>query len=159
MLLQNYKHMNRQPLSFQAGAIVNGRRGRPKCDISREKLEYELNYHLSVPDIAMALGVSRRTGFRRMRELDLSVQQRMTVISALSEKFNSIIREIQQHYPKNSTALSEKFNSISRMLVTVGFTLSTSVEVPELVHLCYLRGWFSIIAGYTSARRFRVTII
>ena len=102
MLLQNYNHINRQPLSFQAGTIVNGRRGRLKCDKSREKLEYELHYHLSVPDIAMALGVSRRTGFRRMRELDLSVQQRMTVISALSEKFNSI----------------------SQMLVTVGFTLS-----------------------------------
>ena len=61
MLLQNYNHMNRQPLSFPAGSIVNGRRGRPKCDISREKLEYLLNYHLSVPDIAMELSLRQKS--------------------------------------------------------------------------------------------------
>ena len=56
-----------------------------------------MNYGLSVPDIAMALGVSRSTVFRSMRGFGLSVRQIMTKIS--DTELDGIIREIQQNFP------------------------------------------------------------
>lgn len=96
-LLQQYNEQNNQEISFQPGRFLNGGRGRPSFDISYEQLQYLLNYDLSVPDIAAALGVSKSTIFRRLRRFGLSVKERWTAIS--EERLDRTIREIQVDFP------------------------------------------------------------
>ena len=59
---------------FVVEMVYSGQAGRPSFNISYDQLNYLLNFELSVPDIAQALGVSESTIFRRMRKYDLSVQ-------------------------------------------------------------------------------------
>ena len=96
-LLRNYNYNNRQAISFQSETTSTGQVGRPRFSVSSEQIKYLLNYHLSVPDIAVALGVSRSTIFRRMRTFGLSVRQSMTDIS--EEELDKVIREVQQDFP------------------------------------------------------------
>lgn len=49
---------------FVTGTVYSGRPGRPALDIGYDHLVYLLNFELSVPDIAQALGVSESTIFR-----------------------------------------------------------------------------------------------
>ena len=97
ILLRSYNDNFNNQVSFQAERSLNGDRGQPSYNISSEQLQYLLDYDLSVPDIALALGVSRSTIFRRMHSFSLSVRQRMTDIS--EENLYRVIREIQQDFP------------------------------------------------------------
>ena len=97
ILLRSYNDNFNNQVSFQSERSLNGNRGRPSYNISSQQLQYLLDYDLSVPDIALALGVSRSTIFRRMHSFGLSVRQRMTDIS--EENLYRVIREIQQDFP------------------------------------------------------------
>lgn len=65
----------------QAPIIRSGKTGRPRFDISKEHLEFLLEFDFTVPEIARLLDVSVRTIRRRMKELELSVKQCFTDIS------------------------------------------------------------------------------
>ena len=80
---------------FVVEMVYSGQAGRPSFNISYDQLNYLLNFELSVPDIAQALGVSESTIFRRMRKYDLSVRQNMSRLSdqELDEKVRQILRE------------------------------------------------------------------
>lgn len=66
---------------YQAPVIPSGKTGRPCFDISKERLEFLLEFDFTVPEIARLLDVSVRTIRRRMKELGLSVKQCFTDIS------------------------------------------------------------------------------
>ena len=74
ILLRSYNDNFNNEVSFQSQRSLNGNRGRPSYDISSEQLQYLLDYDLSVPDIALAVSVSRSTIFRRMHSFGLSVR-------------------------------------------------------------------------------------
>ena len=59
---------------YQAPIIRSGKRGRPRFDISKEHLEFLLEFDFTAPEIARLLDVSVRTIRRRMKELELSVK-------------------------------------------------------------------------------------
>ena len=82
---------------FVVGAVYSGRPGRPSFDISFDQLNYLLNFELSVPDIAQALGVSESTIFRRMQKYCLSVRQNVAPMS--DQELDDKIREILQEFP------------------------------------------------------------
>ena len=58
------------PVSFAVRST--GSVGRPKFEISKDQLEYLVEYELKTPDIAKALGVSVSTIKRRLREFNIS---------------------------------------------------------------------------------------
>ena len=54
--------------------------GRPKFEIRRDQLQYLVDYNLKISDISEALGVSRSTIKRRLREYGISISERKTDI-------------------------------------------------------------------------------
>ena len=79
---------------FVTGAVYSGRPGRPALDISYDQLVYLLNFELSVPDIAQALGVSESTIFRRMKTYGLSAHQNVVLSDQeLDDKVREVLRE------------------------------------------------------------------
>jgi hypothetical protein len=106
MLLRNYKNVNRQASSFQLERNLNGKRGRPRFNISSEQLQYLLNYDLTCqqPDIAQALGVSRSTLFRPMRTFGLLLGQRMTD--------NDVVITSKKHYCVRNQTFSLVFHQV-----------------------------------------------
>ena len=119
-LLRNYNDQNNQAVSFQSVERLSSEPGRPSFNISSEQLQYLLYYDLSVPDIAVALGVSKSTIFRRMRMFGLSAKQRKTVIS--EEELDRTIREIQVDFPnagyrRVSSQLLSRSIKVSQMAV------------------------------------------
>ena len=79
---------------FVTGAVYSGRPGRPALEISYDHLLYLLNFELSVPDIAQALGVSESTIFRRMKTYGLSARQNVALSDQeLEDKVREVLRE------------------------------------------------------------------
>ena len=60
---------NWQPVSFVVRST--GSVGRPRFEISKDQLEYLVEYELKTPDIAEALGVSVSTIKKRLREFNI----------------------------------------------------------------------------------------
>lgn len=62
---------NWQPIypDVNTGGLV----GRPKFEISKDQLQYLVDHDLKISDIAEALGVSRSTIKRRLREYGISI--------------------------------------------------------------------------------------
>ena len=70
--------------------------GRPRFVIPREQLVYMLDYGISLSDIAHALGVSKSTVKRRLRDYNITVRyQDVLTDGALDE----LVREVQAEFP------------------------------------------------------------
>ncbi|XP_028414873.1 uncharacterized protein LOC114537953 [Dendronephthya gigantea] len=70
--------------------------GRPKFVIPREQLVYMLEYDISLTDIAHALGVSKSTIKRRLREYDITVRHG----DVLSDcELDEHVRGVQAEFP------------------------------------------------------------
>ena len=67
--------------------------GRPKFEISRDQLQYLVDYDLKISDISEGLRVSRSTIKRRLREYGISISERKTDI--LDSELDFIVRNIQ----------------------------------------------------------------
>ena len=76
---------------------MNGLRGRPKFEISQEQLEYFLFYDFHVTDIAEALGVSKSTIQRRLRDYGISVT--LTMSQLTNEQLDDKVRQIKNDFP------------------------------------------------------------
>lgn len=61
--------------------FLSGNMGRPRVLISRDHLERLIEMDMSVTDISILLGVSRKTIHRRMREWDLSIGRTYSAIT------------------------------------------------------------------------------
>ena len=76
------------------GTVYSGRPGRPALDIGYDHLVYLLNFELSVPDIAQALGVSESTIFRWMKTYGLSARENVALSDQeLEDKVREVLRE------------------------------------------------------------------
>ena len=71
--------------------------GRPKFEISKDQLEYLVDYNLKISDIAEALGVSRSTIKRRLREYGIAISERRTDIP--DAELDCVVRNIQAEFP------------------------------------------------------------
>ena len=78
-------------------ATPSGLVGRPKFDIPREQLEYMIDYDISISKIAIALGVSKSTIKRRIREYGISVQTQEGVLT--DSELDTLVRDIQREFP------------------------------------------------------------
>ncbi|XP_044174182.1 uncharacterized protein LOC122957830 [Acropora millepora] len=83
------------PVSFAVRST--GSVGRPKFEISKDQLEYLVEYELKTPDIAKALGVSVSTIKRRLREFNISSRATLTEIS--DHDLDSVVRSIHTEFP------------------------------------------------------------
>ena len=79
---------------YNAPLHFSGRPGRPKFDISRERLEYFLFYDLGVQDIADALSVSKSTVQRRFREFGVSVSSATS--QQTDDQLDDLARQIKK---------------------------------------------------------------
>ena len=68
--------------------------GRPRVEISKDQLEYLVEYELKTPDIAEALGVSVNTIKRRLREFNISIRGTLTQIS--DDDLDSVLQSIHR---------------------------------------------------------------
>ena len=83
---------NWQPVSFVVRST--GSVGRPRVEISKDQLEYLVEYELKTPDIAEALGVSVNTIKRRLREFNISIRGTLTQIS--DDDLDSVLQSIHR---------------------------------------------------------------
>jgi len=86
---------NWQPIypNVNSGGLV----GHPKFGLSRDQLQYLVDYELKISDIAEALGVSRSTIKRRLREYGILVSERQTDIP--DAELDCVVRNIQTDFP------------------------------------------------------------
>ena len=70
---------------------------RPRFEISKDQLEYLVEYELKTPDIAEALGVSVSTIKRRLREFSISIRGTLTEMS--DDDLDSVVRSIHTEFP------------------------------------------------------------
>ncbi|KAG5260490.1 hypothetical protein AALO_G00309840 [Alosa alosa] len=101
---------------YRPPVILTGQNGRPAFDISKEQLEYFLDFDFTVPEISRLLDVSVRTIRRRMSDFGLSTGQTYTDITNL----RSII----------SGYLATTPNSGYR--IVYGFLRSSGIRVSQL---------------------------
>ena len=83
------------PVSFAVRST--GSVGRPKFEISKDQLEYAVEYELKTPDIAKVLGVSVSTIKRRLREFNISSRATLTEMS--DDDLDSVVRSIHTEFP------------------------------------------------------------
>ena len=101
LLFQQYEdhvdqiHASRAAYAYQSVTVRDGRRGRPRFDVSRSQLEYLASMYFTWTEIAALLGVSRMTVYRRRRELNVLNQGQ----SISDSDLRSTIREIQVRSP------------------------------------------------------------
>ncbi|XP_028412589.1 uncharacterized protein LOC114535486 [Dendronephthya gigantea] len=98
---------------FRSGVIHSGRRGRPSLNITSEQLNYFINYHFSIADIAKALGVSQSTISRRMHHYGLSIRGNLPPLS--DAELDAMIRDILYEF------LNAGYRRVISQLATSGF--------------------------------------
>ena len=76
---------------------ITGNVGRPRFLVSYEQLEYLIDSHFTVPQIADILGVSQRTVHRRMSEFGLSISGQYANVT--DDYLDQVVRSIQNEYP------------------------------------------------------------
>ena len=76
---------------------VTGNVGRPRFTVSYEQLEYLIDSHFTVPQIADIIGISQRTVHRRMSEFGLSISGQYANIT--DDYLDQVVRSIQNEFP------------------------------------------------------------
>ena len=97
-LLQNLTLKNRTAFPNILEQTRTSSVGRPKFVITREQLIYKLEYDISMPHIAHALGVSENTIKRRLREYGISIRSEQdAVLTDLA--LDQLVRRVQDEFP------------------------------------------------------------
>jgi len=113
--------------------------GRPKFDITREQLEYMINYNISLSKIAHALGVSKSTIKQRVREYGISVRLQEGILS--DSELEALVRDIQREFP--NAGYQRIYSQLKSRSVKV-----TQARVRETIHRTDPEGiamrWLSI---------------
>jgi hypothetical protein len=89
---QNYSENYTDLLPLYTGEV-----GRPRYVIPKEQLQFLIEAHFSVPQIAGLLGVSVRTTRRRMTAYGLSITASYSNIC--DDELDAVIQNIQQQFP------------------------------------------------------------
>ena len=81
---------------YVSGKVLSGNRGRPKFIVTKEQLEFMLDYRFTIPQISRMLKVSASTIARRLHEYGLSTSVLFTRMS--DQDLDSIIQEISSEF-------------------------------------------------------------
>lgn len=100
-------NMNDATTRFRIPALCSGERGRPTLIVTYDQLEFLLELHFSVPDMARLLGVSKSTVKRRLREYSLSVRQAYSVIS--DEDLKKHLEDFITQFPNSGYRVASGF--------------------------------------------------
>ena len=88
---------NQHDRRSQTSTIFSGDRGRPQYDISKEQLEYFIEFGFKAPQIAVMLGVSEATVRRRYRVFQISSKSYTDISDEeLDNKIMSIKEDFHQ---------------------------------------------------------------
>ena len=82
-------------MALMQPSVPSGAAGRPKFDIPQEQLQYLIDYEISMTKIAQALGVSKSTIKRRVREYGISVGPRVVLDDS---ELDTLVRDIQREF-------------------------------------------------------------
>ncbi|XP_052407914.1 NACHT, LRR and PYD domains-containing protein 12 [Carassius gibelio] len=77
--------------------VTHGAAGRPRFDVSQDYLLHPLHQGLPVSCIASLLGVSRRTVYRRMADLNITVRGLYSTLS--DSELDNLVGEIKESMP------------------------------------------------------------
>ncbi|XP_042610110.1 uncharacterized protein LOC122143626 [Cyprinus carpio] len=77
--------------------VTHGAAGRPRFDVSQDYLLHLLHQGLPVSCIASLLGVSRRTVYRRMADLNITVRGLYSTLS--DSELDNLVGEIKESMP------------------------------------------------------------
>ena len=83
---------------FQCEKVFNGDRGRPRCNITKQQLEYFLDFGFTATGISAMLGVSEPTIRRRLQEFGLS-SRNFTTLS--DDALDGIVIEIKEDFQQS----------------------------------------------------------
>uniref|UniRef100_A0A8C1YI89 Integrase catalytic domain-containing protein n=1 Tax=Cyprinus carpio TaxID=7962 RepID=A0A8C1YI89_CYPCA len=100
-------NMNDATTRFRIPALCSGERGCPTLIVTYDQLEFLLELHFSVPDMARLLGVSKSTVKRRLREYSLSVRQAYSVIS--DEDLKKHLEDFITQFPNSGYRVASGF--------------------------------------------------
>uniref|UniRef100_A0A9J7YNN7 Integrase catalytic domain-containing protein n=1 Tax=Cyprinus carpio carpio TaxID=630221 RepID=A0A9J7YNN7_CYPCA len=107
-------NMNDATTRFRIPALCSGERGRPTLIVTYDQLEFLLELHFSVPDMARLLGVSKSTVKRRLCEYSLSVRQAYSVIS--DEDLKKHLEDFITQFPNSGYRVASGFFYLLCML-------------------------------------------
>ena len=117
--------------------------GRPKFVITREQLIYMLEYDISVPNIAHALGVSQSTVKRRLKEYGISIRNDQDA-ELTDLELDELVRGVQEQFPNAG------YRRIHSVLRSRSIRV-TQARVRDSLHRTDPEGvairWLSIIPG------------
>lgn len=82
--------------NFQSEKCFTGNRGRPRYNITRQQLEYFIDYGFSAREIATLLGVSEATVQRRFQEYKLHTSVAFTPLS--DEELDEVVKDIKRDF-------------------------------------------------------------
>ncbi|KAF6729719.1 hypothetical protein FQA47_009518 [Oryzias melastigma] len=116
--LQLLEAHNEPSLGFKPSLLMTGNRGRPSWEISCEQLQYLLEFHFTVREIARLFCVSYRTIRRRMTEYGLSV--RMSYSDLSDQDLREIISNFISQFPDSGT------KTVSGYLKSIGLRVQRS---------------------------------
>ena len=85
--------------SYAPLVVKTGIRGHPKFYISREQLEYSIEYGFKATDISKMLCVCDKTVYRRLEEYYISIQMNYTQIT--EPELDDVVRSIMQEFPNS----------------------------------------------------------
>jgi len=66
--------LNDNDVMYKVGKVFTGSSGKPRYNISREQLEFFVQKSFSTAEIALPIGVGKRTVERRLEEFHLSIR-------------------------------------------------------------------------------------
>ena len=100
-----------------------------------------MDYDLKISDIAEALGVSRSTIKRRLREFGISIRERQTDIS--DAELDSVVRNIQTEFPNSGyrrmqPQLTLRGVNVSQMRVRASMQRTDPEGVANAIDGCLL---------------------
>ena len=109
--------VNDTSVMYYAGKVFTSNPGRPRYNISEEQLEFLLHKRFSTTEIALLLGVGKRTVERRLEEFGLSV--RATYADISNEVLDAEVSSILRNFPNTG---------YKRM---TGFLLSRNIRIQQ----------------------------
>ena len=96
VLLESVQENNGTDQVVHHTAATSDAAGRRKFDIPQEQLQYMIDHEISMSKIAQALGVSKSTIKRRVREYGISVRPRVVLSDS---GLDALVRDIQREFP------------------------------------------------------------
>jgi transposase len=108
----------------QPEKYFTGNRGRPSYNITREQIEYFIDYGFKAGEIATLLGVSVATVRRRLQDFELSTSVCFTPLS--DEQLDEVVKDIKRNFVQSG------YRMVLGLLRSRGFRIQESRVMESL---------------------------